>query len=283
MTPTRPFSPAEAASPATTAPEPAASSAVTSSTRVCVALGGVLAAEARRRSGRRRSRRARPTAPSWVSTSRAARPASTEETAAASGAAPPGRDHQHLAPGGRRPAGRRRRSRGAAIPAGRPGAGDVALQARRRWPGRCTPVAAGCVPVTRAAGLADQRASTCSTVSGATSSSSTTSRTLLPVSVPSTSAGADGLLEGVGGVHAGPGAPGCGPRGCACPPRRSVDLVLDVGEHRLVERRGADDDAERDRQEDGDQRDQVVAEVDHEKRFSSQNMKLFHWSSSRSR
>ena len=40
---------------------------------------------------------------------------------------------------------------------------------------------------------------------------------------------------------------------------------------------------ERDGQEDGDQRDQVVAEVDHEKRFSSQNTKLFHWSSSRSR
>ena len=37
------------------------------------------------------------------------------------------------------------------------------------------------------------------------------------------------------------------------------------------------------RQEDGDQRDQVIAEVDHEKRFSSQNTKLFHWSSSRSR
>ena len=28
---------------------------------------------------------------------------------------------------------------------------------------------------------------------------------------------------------------------------------------------------------------QVVAEVDHEKRFSSQNTKLFHWSASRSR
>ena len=32
-----------------------------------------------------------------------------------------------------------------------------------------------------------------------------------------------------------------------------------------------------------DQGDEVVAEVDHENRFSSQNTKLFHWSASRSR
>src|SRR3712207_3576303 len=62
-----------------------------------------------------------------------------------------------------------------------------------------------------------------------------------------------------------------------------VHLTLDVLLDRLVERGRPDDDAERDGEEDGDQRYQVVAEVDHVKRFSSQNTKLFHWSTTRSR
>ena len=126
------------------------------------------------------------------------------------------------------------------------------------------------------------RAVTSSTVSWATSSLVTTSSTLLAGEGAVDQGGRDGLLEGVGGVQLGLQLLG------AVLQRALVlleggDLVLDVGEDRLVQRGGADDDPQRDGQEDGDQRDQVIAEVDHEKRFSNQNTKLFHWSSRRSR
>ena len=117
---------------------------------------------------------------------------------------------------------------------------------------------------------------------GATSSLVTTSSTLLPASAPSTRAGATASSKASAGVELGLQLLGRSSRR-ALVLLEGGDLALDVGEDRLVERGGADDDPERDRQEDGDQRDQVVAEVDHEKRFSSQNTKLFHWSSSRSR
>ena len=123
---------------------------------------------------------------------------------------------------------------------------------------------------------------TCSTCSGSTSSLPRISSTLLPVSAPSTRAGATASAKASDGVHLRLQLLGLVLQR-ALVLLELGDLALDVGLQRLVERGRADDDPERDRQEDGDQRDQVIAEVDHEKRFSSQNTKLFHWSSSRSR
>jgi hypothetical protein len=94
--------------------------------------------------------------------------------------------------------------------------------------------------------------------------------------------GGDGGLEGVAGVQLGLQLLGLGLQLPLVLGERG-HLPLEVLEDRRVERRGADDDPQRDGQEDRDQRDQVVAEVDHEKRFSNQNTKLFHWSTSRSR
>jgi hypothetical protein len=92
----------------------------------------------------------------------------------------------------------------------------------------------------------------------------------------------DRLLERIGAVH----LRGQGLRLVLQLPLVLLQLVhprLDVGGDRVVERRRPDDDAERDREEDRDQRDEMVTEVDHEKRFSNQNTKLFHWSISRPR
>ena len=120
-----------------------------------------------------------------------------------------------------------------------------------------------------------------STVSGAISSLTTTSRTERVGERAVDERGGDGLVEDLCGVQLGLQLLRLVLQ-AALVLLEVGDLTLDVGQDRLVEGGRPDDDPERDRQEDGDQRHQVVTEVDHEKRFSSQNTKLFHWSNSRS-
>ena len=95
ITPTSPFSAADAASAGHDAPEPAASSAATSSATVPL-RSAASSPENARRSGRPRSRRGDRVASPGSARRGADGPTRTEETAAASGVDAGRRDHQHL-------------------------------------------------------------------------------------------------------------------------------------------------------------------------------------------